>query len=513
MCFTANEKGTLYFKPGEEPVVCAKRFLSFVCDKDEEDAKKILSSDDSLFVSPENPDETEELIFSSLRESYSYSVTDPGSSEDTHTSVSASINYLDMEKSVPELKEYVNSRLAELVENSRRSDVYDENDEYRQDVLNDVYAEAVKKVLEDPEKYYSDSDITLDLDYSNGEWRVAPNPALKLALSGGSSSGANMASNIKSEVLSELTYIPKVYSIEENAVLGPKPDADCYGFTEDPMEIVKLVEDNPKLTGDKKCFFDPNAGFGNIGFQYYCDETILCYSWREFCNGHACTFSEVYISDPSQFRRKLSQDTFGSPIQKYASELSKETNAVIAMNGDFYKFRAEGVTVYQRNLYRFNPHALELCHINSNGDLLFTYAGELPDKESAEQYIKDNDVLFTLAFGPVLIANGEPHESANNYLLGQVTERYSRSVLARGEPCHYLLMTINHGSGLPTTTVTETREIMMQKGVRDAYVLDGGQTAEIIMQHKVLNYVDFGSERAVSDILYFVTALPEEEKP
>ena len=109
------------------------------------------------------------------------------------------------------------------------------------------------------------------------------------------------------------------------------------------------------------------------------------------------------------------------------------------------------------------------------------------------------------------MADGKPHESSRGYLLGQVTETYSRSVLARGEPCHYLLMTINHGYNAPTATIDQTRDIMVKKGVTDAYVLDGGQTAEIIMKHRVLNHIDFDAERAVSDILYFVTALPEEE--
>ena len=200
-----------------------------------------------------------------------------------------------------------------------------------------------------------------------------------------------------------------------------------------------------------------------------------------------------------------------SPIQKYASELSKEANAVLAMNGDFYKFRAEGMTVYQRQFYRFNPYETRALPRQFQRRSSLYLCGRFGLKETAEQYIKDNDVLFTLAFGPVIVANGEPHESSPGYLLGQVNEIYSRSVLARGEPCHYLLMTINHGNNAPTATVAQTREIMLKKGVTDAYVLDGGQTAEIILNHRVLNHIDFNAERAVSDILYFATALPEEE--
>ena len=212
------------------------------------------------------------------------------------------------------------------------------------------------------------------------------------------------------------------------------------------------------------------------------DDTILAVVWKERVLGHGCNFAEVYIADPSQFRRKFSMDTYGSPVQKYGSELAKESNAVVAMNGDFYKFRAEGMTVYNRTLYRFNPVKLELCHVNSDGELLFTYAGELASKEQAEQYVKDNDVLFTLAFGPVLIADGEPHISSNSYLIGEVNTRYSRSILSTRGNGHYLLTTCNNGYGTPTCTIAEARDMMMSKKVENAYVLDGGQTAEIIIR-------------------------------
>ena len=511
VCILAGAKGTLYFAPTEDAKTSAERFLDYCVTDNEEAAMEMLSSEEPLFVTFKDEGETEKYIFNTLRQSLSYRLDGTAAMNGTHASVPATVTYLNLSSLSPDLSDKVNSLLKDKVENSRKAEVFDENNEYRPDVLNMLYEEAVVGILQTPDKYLEESSFDLEMDYKDGEWKIAPNAALKLALAGGSNSGANLASNVRSEVLGELTYIPKIYTIEENAPRGPKPNPNKYGTAEDPMEIVKLVESNPNLTAGKKCFFDPNAKFIHIKQEYYCDETILCYTWRELFNGHACTFAEVYIADPSQFRRKFSQDMYGSPIQKYASELSKESNAVLAMNGDFYKFRAEGMTVYQRQLYRFNPYKLELCHVNSKGDLLFTYAGELDSKETAEQYIQDNDVLFTLAFGPVLVANGQPHESSGSYLLGQVNETYSRSVLARGEPNHYLLMTINHGYNAPTATIAQTREIMVQKGVTDAYVLDGGQTAEIIMQHKVLNHIDFDAERAVSDILYFATALPEEE--
>jgi len=47
-------------------------------------------------------------------------------------------------------------------------------------------------------------------------------------------------------------------------------------------------------------------------------------------------------------------------------------------------------------------------------------------------------------------------------------------------------------------------------GIENAYALDGGQTATIVINKKVINPVDYASERLMGDIMYFATAIPEE---
>ena len=181
------------------------------------------------------------------------------------------------------------------------------------------------------------------------------------------------------------------------------------------------------------------------------------------------------------------------------------------MNGDFYKFRAQGITVYNRELYRFNPATLDCCHINSSGDLVFTYKGELTSEEQTKEFIKDNDILFSLTFGPVLVDGGEM-VTTNSYMIGEVNDTYSRSAIGQAGSCHYFLMTINYGYGTKGATIMESAQIMYEKGCENAYALDGGQTAEIVWRGVPYNFVDYGNERAVSDIIYFATAFPEEDR-
>ena len=507
----SKTSGTLVFMPSKQPEEVSSSFMTAVCMGEENLASSLLASPMQLDIPLNQPDEAALLLEQSLKDSYSCEAAGAPVLDGTNAKQNYKFTSLNVTALVPDILAEVDKELEYKVENSKKSDVYDKDNNYRTDVLEEIYQSAIVKVLQDAPSYYTQSLIGLELTYQNGEWKVLPNNSLQLALNGSSSSGANYANNIKSEVLGDLTFIPKVYTLAEDATKGPVPNPNKYGITEDPNEIVKLIAEYPQLVGDKEPFFDPNADFLRKPIEYYADDTILAVVWKERVLGHGCNFAEVYIADPSQFRRKFSMDTYGSPVQKYGSELAKESNAVVAMNGDFYKFRAEGMTVYNRTLYRFNPVKLELCHVNSDGELLFTYAGELASKEQAEQYVKDNDVLFTLAFGPVLIADGEPHISSNSYLIGEVNTRYSRSILSTRGNGHYLLTTCNNGYGTPTCTIAEARDMMMSKKVENAYVLDGGQTAEIIIRDHVSNHIDFDTERTVSDILYFATALPEDE--
>ena len=510
-CVLASSTGTLVFLPGETPEAATAEFMNAVVASDENAANAMLMSADNLFPVPAGTDEVENIYLDALKNSYSYEFTSGCECTDTTATRKVRFTCLDLNAPVPDIFDSLHEELAYMVENEKKSDIYDDDENYRPAVLDKVYKDAATKVMSWSQKYYTTTDFEITMNYVNGEWKVLPNDKLKLALAGCVPTGISASNNIKSEVLGELTYIPKVYTIAENAVSGPAPNPEKYGVTENPEDILALIDEYPRLVDGKEPFFNAESDFVKKEIQYYADDTILVITWKERCQGHFCTFSEVYVADPSQFRRKFSADTFGSSIQKFASELSRESNAVVAMNGDFYRFRGEGLTVYQRTLYRFNPYKLEVCHVDASGNLNFTYAGELKNAEETEQYVKNNDILFSLCFGPVLVDNYEPHISSDTYLLGQVTTRYSRSAISQRGACHYLLMTLNHGYGCPTATISELRSIMMEKGVENSYTLDGGQTGEIIMQHKVLNQIDFDTERTVSDILYFATAIPEDE--
>jgi exopolysaccharide biosynthesis protein len=77
---------------------------------------------------------------------------------------------------------------------------------------------------------------------------------------------------------------------------------------------------------------------------------------------------------------------------------------------------------------------------------------------------------------------------------------------------HYLLMTVNfEGECQHTCTIGQSGEFMYRKGCQKAYALDGGQTSILVFNGEAYNRVDWDSERSMSDILYFASAVHKEE--
>ena len=327
----------------------------------------------------------------------------------------------------------------------------------------------------------------------------------------------------------EPTPEPIRYSIPEGTLVAPAPRPEGYGSVsnDNSAEILNVIErarESGLLGADERMVFDPNANFYRGGnakdIRYYIDDTILVILWKEDIEGNSVTFTEVKVADGSQFRRKLADDSFGVQVQYFATELASSTNAVVAMNADYYLFRDFGIVAYNRELFRFNtgsfsgPYSKYNCvdtlFVTSGGDFLYKRVGEQNTWDSILHFMWDYDVLFTVAFGPVLVENGQPLV-CDWYPVGEIDKGYSRAGIGQVDKLHYLYMSLNHSPEKEARwTVNTFAQHFAEQGVITAYCLDGGQTGEVVFKGEPYNYIDFNKERQVSDIIYFATALPEE---
>ena len=109
-----------------------------------------------------------------------------------------------------------------------------------------------------------------------------------------------------------------------------------------------------------------------------------------------------------------------------------------------------------------------MLFIDSNGDFRMLSASELGSREDVEQYIADNNIQFSMSFGPILVRDGELQQLTGSYAggIGEMYEQYSRSGIGQYDKLHYLVMTVNHSQdGTPRATVNQFAEIIYGKEV------------------------------------------------
>ena len=188
--------------------------------------------------------------------------------------------------------------------------------------------------------------------------------------------------------------------------------------------------------------------------------------------------------------------------------MSESVNAVVASSGDYYEYRSIGIVVNEGQVYRPLGRFLDTLFIDENGDFVFSYAGEIQDEETAKRFVEENHVRFSLCFGPVMIRDGENCVPAM-YNSGEINSRYARAAIGQLGQLHYVVVAANMEEGhCLAPTVYQLAENLKAMGIPTAYALDGGQTAAIVMNDQLINQVSYGSQREISDIVYFATAIP-----
>ena len=319
---------------------------------------------------------------------------------------------------------------------------------------------------------------------------------------------AFMANQIQNAYDSALT-VDKVFWIGKDDT-APIPNQDCYGETEDPSTLQWLLEEAAAILDGQNTLFNTDIQiYPGSKVTYYLDDTILAITWKQVFDDFVYTISEVKIAHPSQLRRYLAGNEYDSNELYTTTTMAQTVNAVVASSGDLYKGRKYGIIVYDGEVKRVDgSQSVDTCMIDQNGNLVFVYRGEITDMETAQQFVDEHRISFSIAFGPVLVDKSERCEPAN-YALGEINDGYPRAALGQRDELHYVVTVANgQGSHWEYPTIHEFASRVATFGCEKVYSLDGGQTGVIAMNGKLMNPVQFGKQRQISDIFYFATAIP-----
>lgn len=295
------------------------------------------------------------------------------------------------------------------------------------------------------------------------------------------------AANLMSDSLAEIYNMPKVYILAQNDDPAPVPNQNNFTKIEDPE----------------------HQNYDGTPIDYYKDETIEVKCWREMIDDAVFNFADVQIAHPSQFKRKLVDNVISKKHLDYPLNIFKNMNGVVGMTSDYCAYRGYGTIVQYGNIVRDEPYKnLDLLIYDKDGNL--SYIADSKFRKS--EYYNSEDVIFTFAFGPMLVDDYTVNTSKKmkEYPIGEVTSHYPRAAIGQfGYDKHYLLCTVDYtNTKIRGTTVTRLAEVMQEKGCRFAYNMDGGQTGALMFNNELFNVVAYGGQREVSDIMYFASAIP-----
>ena len=159
--------------------------MNAVCDGDYEEASRSIYGTPDLGVDREASDEVGVLIWDAFESSISYELLGECYTTEQGLAQKVSITCLD----VTSITEYLRDRSQALLEQrvaeaADVSEIYDENNEYREDFVMNVLYDAAADVLEEKARKQT-FEVTVNLSYQDGNWWVVADEALLDAISGG----------------------------------------------------------------------------------------------------------------------------------------------------------------------------------------------------------------------------------------------------------------------------------------------------------------------------------------
>ena len=251
----------------------------------------------------------------------------------------------------------------------------------------------------------------------------------------------------------------------------------------------------------------PNPA-GYVSETAYEDESISVQLESRKIGDSMYHIAWVDISDASQLRTALA-GPYGTKKTAKPSQMAAQSNAVIAINGDYFQNRSGGYVVRQGEVLRKTPNTkLDLLVIDEAGNFnIFKKS----NKKELTAFLKEHTPLNAFTFGPALVMEGQVQTIYNSYGFAP-QDRAPRVAIGQMGPLQYVLVVVDgrqegYSRGI---TIKMLAEFMGELGCQEAFNLDGGGSATMVFNGKCYNNISGESERNISDIIYFASAVPEE---
>ena len=175
----------MLLEPAQEAQERVEFLMDAVCDGDYDLAGSVILGNPELGVDREASDAAGVLIWNAFADSLTYEIVGDCYTTETGLAQDVTVTCLDVRSVTKNLKTRAQTLLEDRVREAEDvSDIYDENNEYREDFVMDVLLDAVEDALQEDGQQIHTA-FTVNMVYQDGEWWIISDNALISAISGG----------------------------------------------------------------------------------------------------------------------------------------------------------------------------------------------------------------------------------------------------------------------------------------------------------------------------------------
>ncbi len=234
----------------------------------------------------------------------------------------------------------------------------------------------------------------------------------------------------------------------------------------------------------------------------YSDENIniTVTTYREYDT--TIYVADITVSSIEYLQTAFAESSYGRNVTEKTSEIADGTNAILAINGDYYGARESGYVIRNGTLYRNTASkGQEDLVIYDDGSF-----GIVSEEDVTAEELLENGAVQVLSFGPALIRDGSTVVSKEDEV-GKAMTSNPRTAIGIVDDLHYLFV-VSDGRTTKSKGLSlyQLAEFMGSLGTVTAYNLDGGGSSTMYFNGEVINNPTTSGkrikERSVSDIVY-----------
>jgi len=170
--------------PVKEAEAQAAALMYAVAEGDYNTAGTMILGNPKLGVDRDPADTVGAMIWEAFVDSYSYELVGDSFATDSGIAQNVKVSYLDMNSVTANLRERSRVLLeARVAEAEDMDEIYDEDNDYKEEFVMEVLKDAVEDALEE-DAQMTGTEFTINLVYRDGSWVVVSDSTLLAAISG-----------------------------------------------------------------------------------------------------------------------------------------------------------------------------------------------------------------------------------------------------------------------------------------------------------------------------------------